>query len=172
MNNILITGLPGTGKTTLFMKLVDQLRPMNPAGFYTDEIRQHGVRKGFRLTDLHGETMILSHTDIESRYRVGKYGVDIAGFNAYLDRCCLLNNNSGLVMIDEIGKMECLSDKFKEIVGYLLETPTIFIATIALKGRGFIADIKIRDDVKIYEITYKNRDFLIDNILKDIGMRS
>jgi nucleoside-triphosphatase len=53
--NILVTGLPGSGKTTLIRKLAEKLRKYDPAGFYTEEIRPHGTRKGFKLTSLDGK---------------------------------------------------------------------------------------------------------------------
>jgi nucleoside-triphosphatase len=43
--NLLITGLPGTGKTTVVMRLADRLKRMKAAGFYTEEIRTGGARK-------------------------------------------------------------------------------------------------------------------------------
>ena len=45
--NILMSGLPGCGKTTLITKLADELRGYHPEGFFTEEIRPHGARKVF-----------------------------------------------------------------------------------------------------------------------------
>ncbi len=75
--NILITGIPGVGKTTLIKKLADALKNFHPAGFYTEEIREDGIRKGFALIGCDGRREVLSHTDIKSPYRVGKYKVDL-----------------------------------------------------------------------------------------------
>jgi nucleoside-triphosphatase len=44
--NLLITGLPGVGKTTLIKKLSEELKHLHPAGFYTEEIREQGQGKG------------------------------------------------------------------------------------------------------------------------------
>lgn len=56
--HILITGLPGVGKTTLIRKLVKHLAEHNPAGFYTEEIRDaQGTREGFRLVTLCGRQL-------------------------------------------------------------------------------------------------------------------
>jgi adenylate kinase len=41
--NLLITGLPGVGKTTLIRGLAQELRDLNPVGFFTTEIREGGV---------------------------------------------------------------------------------------------------------------------------------
>ncbi len=53
-SNILITGQPDIGKTTLMKKLAEDLRDLRPVGFYTAEIREGGIRKGFELVSLSG----------------------------------------------------------------------------------------------------------------------
>lgn len=164
--NILVTGVPGIGKTTLIGKIFAGLRDFHPAGFYTQEIREGGIRKGFELISLDGRRGILSHTGIKSRYRVSKYGVDIKGFEDFLDSIAFLDPKTGLVIIDEIGKMECLSDKFKRLVKEILDSEKLVIATIALKGGGLIAEIKKRDDIMLLEMTQSNRESLPSEILR------
>jgi len=73
----LLTGRPGTGKTRLIKEAIAGVGN-KAGGFYTEEIRSSGgVRLGFRLVTLDGQSAILAHVNIQSRYRVGKYGVDI-----------------------------------------------------------------------------------------------
>jgi nucleoside-triphosphatase len=167
--NILITGLPGVGKTTLIRNVCDKLSGINLAGFYTSEIREAGIRKGFELVDFNGERQLLSHVDIESQFRVGKYRVDIAGFEKYLDNSGLLTLTSQLVVIDEIGKMECLSPKFVTLVNELLASKKMVLATIALKGGGVIGEIRRRQDIQLFEITPRNRNLLASEILSAIS---
>jgi nucleoside-triphosphatase len=163
--NILITGLPGSGKTTLIQKLADELRAYGPVGFYTEEIRSHGTRAGFKLTSLDRKrTGMLSHVDIKGSHRVGKYGVDLGGFELFLGMLPLLDPSSRLVIMDEIGKMECLSAQFRDLVVSLLNAPAPVIATIALKAGGFIDEVKHRGDVHLYEITERNRGTLLSDI--------
>jgi len=164
--NLLITGLPGTGKTTLIARFVQRLRDMKIAGFYTAEIREGESRKGFEIVDLRGERVILSHVDIRGSQRVGKYGVDVAGFEQYLETVPFFSAGTDLVIIDEIGKMECLSMKFRRIVLDLLDAPVTVVATIALHGGGIIDSIKARPDVHLYELTRENRK----NLLVEIEM--
>jgi nucleoside-triphosphatase len=166
--NILITGLPGVGKTTLIKNIVEALKDLRPVGFYTAEIREGGIRKGFELISLDGRKGLLSHTDIQSPHRVGKYKVDVKGFEDFLSSLSLLNPSTPLVIIDEIGKMECFSDQFKNLLKEILDSEKWAIATIALKGSGIIEEIKKRKDVKLFEITQKNRDSLLPDILSEV----
>lgn len=163
--NILITGLPGSGKTTLIMKLADELREYGPVGFATGEIRLQGTRTGFRITSLdQRRTGILAHVEITGPHRVGKYGVDLGGFEAFLDSLHLLEPSPRLVIIDEIGKMECLSAKFRGVITSLLTSNAAVIATIAMKGEGFIDEVKSRPGTILYELTQRNRDTLLQDI--------
>ena len=80
VKNLLITGNPGVGKTTVLVWLAKNLAEYHPVGFITREIREEGVRKGFVLVSCSGQKRVLAHVDISSRARVGKYKIDLAGF--------------------------------------------------------------------------------------------
>jgi len=167
-HNLLVTGLPGTGKTTLIARLIQRLEGVRTAGFYTEELRVGGVRKGFEIVDFRGERLLLSHVDIRGGQRVGRYGVDVARFERYLESVPFLSAHTDLVIIDEIGKMECLSAKFRYLVVDLLDAPVMMVATIAFYGGGIIQDIKDRADVRLYRVTKDNRDSLAGEIEKDV----
>ena len=77
---ILLTALPRTGKSTAIHKIIQMLGIKNCGGFYTEEIRENDKRVGFRIKTLSGKTGILSHVNIESKYRISRYGVDLATF--------------------------------------------------------------------------------------------
>ena len=89
--NLLVTGLPGVGKTTLIKKLSEALKDFHPVGFYTEEIREEEKRKGFELISLEGKRGLLSHKEIRSPYKVGQYNVDIKSFEEFLDSISFFN---------------------------------------------------------------------------------
>ena len=163
--NILVTGLPGVGKTTLVRRVATELVDLCPIGFYTAEIREAGVRKGFELVSLDGRRSLLSHMDVRGPHRVGKYGVDVDGFEVFLDTLSWPGLRGGLVVIDEIGKMECFSEKFQELVRLVLDSETRVLATVARRGGGLIAEVKGRADSELIELTAGNRDALVAEIV-------
>jgi len=118
----LLTGRPGTGKTSLIKQVAAKMGD-SAGGFYTEEIRSGGVRQGFRLVTLNGEAAILAHTDIHSPYRVSRYGVDIDSLDRVgVSALSQAARERSIVIIDEIGKMECLSDKFQKILKKILDS--------------------------------------------------
>jgi nucleoside-triphosphatase THEP1 len=79
--NILLTGSPGCGKSTLIEKIVAGTK--RPAtGFLTREIREHNRWVGFSINPLNGNSGVLAHENIESKFKVGKYGVNIKGIDS------------------------------------------------------------------------------------------
>ena len=164
--NILITGPPGIGKTTLIKNLSEALKDLHPSGFTSGEIRKKGIRKGFELVSLGGKKGILAHVDIRSSFRVGKYGVDIHGFEGFLAAIPLHDTAIDLIIIDEIGKMECFSRTFTNMIRTILDSDKVVIASVALKGSGFIQEVKGRADITLIEITHRNRDSLCNEITR------
>ena len=160
--NILITGLPGVGKTTLIVKLVTRLKALKPTGFYTAEIRERGERVGFELVGLDGRKAVLSHVNFKGVHRVGRYGVDVEGFDAFLKTIPFQADETGLAVIDEIGKMECCSSHFRRLIIDLMESDKPMLATMAMKGGGLIAEVKLRSDVAIHELTSGKRGMLLE----------
>ncbi|MGA1875648.1 MAG: NTPase [bacterium] len=163
--NILLTGHPGVGKTTLIHKVLSLMsrkgREDSAAGFYTEEIREGGSRKGFRIKTLSGEEALLSHVEVKSPYRVGRYGINLEEFERVaIPSIDVSRQRVSAIVIDEIGKMECFSPAFKQKVVEALDSGKRVLATIALKGDGFISSIKNRPDVALIQVTEANRSQL------------
>jgi nucleoside-triphosphatase len=168
MKNILITGQPGVGKTILIRKLSEIFKEFNPAGFYTSEIVEEGARTGFLIATLYGDSRIFSHINLKSKYSVGKYNLDLKGFENLIENTFSKDKRTGLFFVDEIGKMECQSKKFCRLIIDLLVSEKPLVATIADKGTGIISEIKKRDDVKLIEITPHNRDLKLKELTMEI----
>jgi nucleoside-triphosphatase len=168
VKNFLVTGVPGIGKTTLIRNLCKHLASLNPEGFYTEEIREGGIRKGFALVSLDGKRSVLSHVNVKSRFRVGKYGVDVRSFEAFLESLRLRARAGSLIVMDEIGKMECFSANFVSLVRELLDGAGVVVATVATKGPDFISEVKGRRDILIYEVTESNRNDLAERLSIEI----
>jgi nucleoside-triphosphatase len=169
---LLLTGSPGVGKTTVMRRVAELLRNRRLAGFYTAEIREHGVRRGFSLTTFDGQERIMAHVDFAKTFRVGRYGVDVATIDAVAHGSLLLSDEVELYLVDEIGKMECLSAKFIIATRTLLNTDKAVVATVAEKGAGLIAEVKRRRDVELWRVTAANRDSLPARVIARLGMDS
>ena len=167
---ILLTGLPGCGKTTAIMKILAGLGRENVTGFHTREIRQGNVRKGFRWQRLDGAVGILAHVDIKSRFKVGKYGVDVSGFeNDVVPVLDVSRGDAELFVLDEIGKMECLSGKFVAAVRRLFESDISVLATVAQKGGGLVREVKRCPGTELIALTRNNRDDVVTDIIRRLS---
>src|SRR3954469_8466373 len=76
ITNLLLTGAPGCGKTTVLERVVEHLGDLRLAGFLTLELREHGERVGFEAVGLGGGRAILAHVRFRSPVKVGRYGVE------------------------------------------------------------------------------------------------
>lgn len=168
MAHLLLTGLPGIGKTTVIRYAAEGLQDLKPTGFYTEEIRMHGIRVGFRVVTLDGRAHVLAHREYRSPHRVGRYGVDVDGFERVLSELNLLHSPALLIIIDEIGKMECLSTKFVRELKTLLDSQKVVLATVALRGRAFTDEIKRRQDCRVITVTRENRGELPQVVIHQV----
>jgi nucleoside-triphosphatase len=155
--NIFVTGPPRCGKSTLIEKLILRIeKPMT--GFFTREIRERGRRTGFLITTLHGNHGVLAHKNIKSKFRVGKYGVNLPDIDQIVVPSMLPTKPTEIVVVDEVGKMECFSLQFRQTLMKMLDSDHQVIGSIAQKGDRFIQEIKARDDVLLVEVSDENRD--------------
>ncbi len=170
---ILLTGSPGCGKTTAIKKIAGGLGRTSVAGFYTEEIRKGGRRKGFRWQRLDGAAGILAHVDIKSRFKVSRYGVDVSGFEKDVVPVLDVNRSDAeLFVLDEIGKMECFSKKFVTAVRDLLASDRSVLATVAQKGSGLISEVKEYAGTELITLTKDNRDEVVTDIAGRVSRQS
>ena len=166
--NLLITGPPGIGKTTVLERVIACLPPAAATGFLTRELRARGVRQGFVIETLDGRSALLASVHFDTGPRVGRYHVRIAALDAVLPALAA-RPGVQLVVVDEIGKMESLSPRFAAAVRAALDSPVPVLGTIARSGGALIAEVRRRPDVTLVDVTPENRDALPAKIAGMLG---
>jgi len=81
---LLITGSPGSGKTTVLLNAIEALkvRGYSVGGMISREVRTCGTRVGFEILDLsNGRRGWLAHVNQKQGPRVGRYHVNLDDLN-------------------------------------------------------------------------------------------
>ena len=134
-------------------------------GFYTEEIRNQGIRLGFRLVTLDGQQAILAHVDFNKRYRVGKYGVNIDNLNNVgVPAINSAAEKRDLIIIDEIGKMELFSSSFRDTVLAIINSGKMVLGTIMLDASPWADAIKRQPQVNLVTVTRDNHQQVLNEL--------
>jgi nucleoside-triphosphatase len=168
---LLVTGPPGVGKTTVVLRVASALRGLRIGGFTTEEIREGGRRVGFRIVPFRGEDRVMAHVRSPGRERVGRYGVDVGAVEAVCEGALAPDPDVDLYLVDEIGNMECLAPRFVDSMRVLLEAGRPVVATVALKGAGFIREVKEREGALLWHVSVRNRDSVAERIVEWLAAR-
>ncbi|KPJ64536.1 hypothetical protein AMK68_01400 [candidate division KD3-62 bacterium DG_56] len=165
--HLLLTGPPGCGKTTVIQKLVDLLAaeavPMY--GFWTAEIREQGVRQGFEVELMSGQSGILAHVDLDHGPRVSKYRVNLSAMHSLVvpeirEALESSRERDAVLLLDEIGKMELHSVDFREVLREALLSPLRIVATVMEASDAFVDPLKERPDTEVVHLGAIDRDLL------------
>jgi nucleoside-triphosphatase len=161
---VLLTGRPGCGKTTLIKRVLNEL-PQRFGGFYTEELRDHGTRVGFKVIALEGGEAVFAHVDFTTPQRVGKYGLDLSALEAVgVNAINKAMQAQRYIVIDEIGPMEIRSLAFRGAVNEALDSESPVLATIFFRPLPFTDAIKSRPDVVLIEVRPNNRERLVSEL--------
>ena len=166
---LLLTGPPGCGKTTVLVKISEKLRMegFRVGGMVSNEVRVAGNRIGFEILDLWtGRRGWLAHVDQTIGPQIGRYRVNIDGLdNVGVEAILSALQDSDVVLVDEIGPMELLSRRFREVVMKVVESQKLALCTVHWKMRDTLIDNVIkRDDAEVFVVTTENRESLADEV--------
>jgi nucleoside-triphosphatase len=165
---LLVSGTPKSGKTTVVTRLVVLLRQAGVpvGGFVTSEQRVDGRRVGFVVNDLAGPCAQLAHEDLVSPVQVGRFGVDVAAFELVaLPALRAALDSDGVVIIDEVARMELASTAFTALVEEALTSPLPVVATVHAHAHPFTDALKHRPDVVVLDVDEVTRDELPQRLL-------
>lgn len=162
--NIMISGMPGVGKTSLLKAVLSRL-PLSAGGFISEELREKGERVGFLIRTLDGKEGVLAHKDKPTPHRLGKYYINLAD----LERIAVKSieeaiNDKELIVIDEIGKMELVSPLFRQATLKALDSPKPVLATLHRANEPFLNSIRQRADTIVLWLTPQNREEIFEQV--------
>ncbi|AFL66876.1 NTPase [Desulfurococcus amylolyticus] len=158
---IIITGRPGVGKSTFFEKLISELRESNllVGGIKAPEVREHGVRIGFKVIDLlSGEEAWLAKKSIPGSVRIGSYTVLVEEASRIIETALRRAlGEASVIGIDEVGPMELKIPVFKPLLLEILDSgkPVILVVHYRLTNRDILG--RLSDAEKIV-LTMENRE--------------
>jgi nucleoside-triphosphatase len=188
VRHVFLTGFPGVGKTTTMLAAIEDLGKvedaLTPEGFFTQEIRDEGKRVGFDVVTVGANPrrgplarrIEDAGASPRPRHRVGRYAVDVASLEALA--CPALSGDTlnpkkparkRFVALDEIGAMECLSDRFEHAAWLALESPTnVVLGSMCVrandkngkKHHAFANAVAARPDVAVVVVAPETRDAL------------
>jgi len=173
---IFLTGRPGVGKTTVLLRIVDELkrRGFSIGGMVSQEAREGGSRIGFKIIDLEtGREGWLAHVRQQQGPKVGKYTVCLEDLES-VGVTAILNaiRRADVAVIDEVGPMELFSKAFKDGVTEALNSGKTVFGIIHYRAWDpLIEAVKRRGDTKIIEVTLENRERLHELIVQEVSER-
>ena len=120
------------------------------------------------MKNLDGKEAYLAHQEIKADFHIRRYGVSIQNIETIaVPSISPVGRN--IIILDEIGKMECFSEIFRQACVDALDSSNIVLGTITLGSDDFIRAIKNRDDMDMHLVTQNNRDLLPALILAKIS---
>ena len=159
--------MPSVGKTKTLIKIIEKIQQSGyiVEGMITEPLIESKKRVGFYVMDWQTrEKEVFAHVDMDAKDKIGKYGVDInalesIGVPAIMK--AVEDEDINVIIIDEIGKMEMLSEKFCDAVVEALDSDKPIMVTLHKKSRSpLLQDVRRRDDIRILEVTPVNRNLL------------
>jgi len=166
-----LTGLPGVGKTRVLIKVCKMLEKeiKTVGGMISTQIEEDGEVVGWKCIDwASGEEAVFAHRDFESDKVVEEMGLHLEVLEEIgVGALQWAYENADIIVIDEVGKKEVESPMFVQAVQACMEAEKPLMVTLHKKSRNpLLQEIRRRDDIRILEVTYVNRNLLPYKMIK------
>ena len=159
---VLLTGRPGIGKSTALSRIADMLGRRRCAGLLAKEILRDGERIGFSSYGLRcKESVVLAHKEIRTGRYIEDFGVDPEALDGLCEKesAAAEDKEVRLVVLDEIGRMQMMSEGFKRLLEKTADSSRHLIATICLEDEiEYIREFKKREGVRLFVLDEENRE--------------
>jgi nucleoside-triphosphatase len=161
---VLLTGRPGSGKTTVVSRTVLMLRTdgLSVGGVYSKERRANGTRIGFEMVDLATDRHESLASTKATGPRMGRYRVNLKGLAEFAAPAIVSAlKGSDVVVCDEVGPMELMSPEFRRAVeGLLLADKPCVVVVHGEMADPLIEKLKASADTLLLEVTDETRTAL------------
>eukprot|EP00977_Amphora_coffeiformis_P007980 scaffold1803_cov92-Amphora_coffeaeformis.AAC.3 len=178
-NWILVTGQPGCGKTTAVQRMAAALQEagVTVKGFTTDEVRPQpgSSRIGFDVVTIpDGQRGPLARKGGKGDGpKTGPYTVDVPSLERLALPTLEFDPNIQVYVLDEIGRMELHSVKFKQHVQALLARDNVrLVGAITAPRYGhrveFCDHVAATPGVTVHNLTKANREQVVQRLLEQL----
>jgi len=179
VKNFILRGRPGSGKSTavnIVRKILGEAG-LAVAGIVTPELREGGSRVGFEVVDVAtGRRSTFARVGMPSSLRVSKYGVSVELFDRVAVPALESALGADVAIVDEIGKMELFSERFRSLVVRLMDSSVPVVGTAPFYDLPFLREILRRGDVRVVWVRRgqagKMARSLADEVLRIVRGRS
>lgn len=163
---ILLSGIPGVGKSTILKNLIKTLNLKKIKVCIVEEIRNNEKRSGFNVKYIPSEkeSLLASKTLKLSDIYMSDYSVNLDAIEQemipFMKEMTTTKEND-LLIFDEIGRMQNLSSHFIKAVDKLLESKNDLLATIVYDDEPWARKYKDDKNNFLITVTLSNRDFIL-----------
>ena len=165
--HIFLTGEKQIGKSTIVASVIETYKD-KIFGFQTLPFLINGIKKGYYIHSVGSES---STNDVPICVCIGEKNTvpvteSFDNVGAWILKTA--RGHKGIMIMDELGKMERDAHVFQSEVFKCLDTEQLIVGVLQHTSLEFIEAITSRQDVIVYEVTSENRDSLKNVILQRI----